>query len=78
MKRISAKDKLLKYLFYTIIILAVFVTILPILNVVALSLSSSEATMMGKVLIFPVGFNLEAYKAVFQNGLSRLMKGRHL
>ena len=36
----------------------------PFLNVVASSLSNNSAVSRGRVSFYPIGFNLEAYKAV--------------
>lgn len=41
--------------------------IFPFLNIAALSFSSNTAVLTGKVSIFPVGFNLDAYRTVFTN-----------
>lgn len=41
--------------------------IFPILHVAALSLSSSTAASSGKVVLFPVEFNLKSYAFVMQN-----------
>lgn len=38
----------------------------PLLNVLASSFSSVDAVMSGKVIAWPVDFNLEGYKAVFR------------
>lgn len=38
--------------------------LIPILNIIAISLSSKGAIMSGSVSIFPVGFNLDAYSKV--------------
>ena len=40
------------------------VMLYPFLNVVASSLSNNSAVSRGRVTFFPIGFNLEAYKAV--------------
>jgi len=54
-----------------IIVLVCFVIILicllPILNVFARSLSSSEALIRNKVTLWPVGINLDSYKMVFED-----------
>lgn len=42
----------------------IVICILPILNVLARSLSSADALIKNKVLLFPVGWNLDAYKTV--------------
>ena len=41
--------------------------LLPMVHILALSFSSNGAIMAGKVTLWPVGFNLDAYKAVFQH-----------
>jgi putative aldouronate transport system permease protein len=45
-------------------VLIILVCVLPLVNLLARSLSSAEALTTGKVTLFPVGFNLEAYKAI--------------
>ncbi|BCJ96766.1 protein LplC [Anaerocolumna cellulosilytica] len=45
----------------------VLITIIPLLNVLSVSLSSKSAIATGEVGIFPVGFNLDAYAKVFSN-----------
>ncbi|CAM4237659.1 carbohydrate ABC transporter permease [Paenibacillus alkaliterrae] len=41
--------------------------LMPMVHIVALSLSSNGAIMAGKVTFFPIEINLAAYKAVFQH-----------
>lgn len=41
----------------------------PMLNLVAISFSSSVPIMQGRVTLWPVGFNLEAYSRIFQSRL---------
>lgn len=45
----------------------VLVTMIPLLNVLSVSLSSKSAIATGQVGIFPIGFNLDAYAKVFSN-----------
>lgn len=47
--------------------LLIVITLLPILNIVATSLSGKNAIAKGLVGIFPVEFTTEAYEKVFQN-----------
>ncbi|KQO17863.1 carbohydrate ABC transporter permease [Paenibacillus sp. Leaf72] len=47
--------------------LAVVVCILPFLHIIAVSLSSNLAITSGKVTLFPVGFNWDAYGKVFSD-----------
>lgn len=48
-------------------ILMIIVTLLPVLNIVAISLSGKNAIAKGLVGVWPKEFTLEAYKMVFQN-----------
>lgn len=45
-----------------------FITLYPFLQVIMTSFSSSRAIMSGEVFLWPVDFNLDTYKAVFQDG----------
>jgi len=47
-----------------ICLLVVLICLLPLLNILARSLSSSDALIHNKVVLFPVGFNFDAYKMV--------------
>jgi putative aldouronate transport system permease protein len=60
----SVKDRVVDILIYLIIALAVLTCILPFLHVVSLSLSDNGAAISRKVTLWPVGFNLQAYKMV--------------
>lgn len=44
-----------------------FIMLYPFVSQIALSLSSNDAVMMGKVGLWPVGFNLGAYHEVLQD-----------
>src|SRR5690606_8865025 len=46
---------------------AVLICLLPMLHVLARSLSSSEALIRGQVTFWPVGFNIQAYKVVLSD-----------
>ena len=50
-----------------IILLAVLACLLPMVNVLASSLSSSEHLIRNDVFLWPKGWNLDAYKAVLGN-----------
>ena len=63
--KISARDKVY-YVIINVILGVFFAAVLaPLVNIVACSFSSSDAVLKGKVLLWPVQFNLEGYKAVF-------------
>ncbi|WP_206079738.1 carbohydrate ABC transporter permease [Propioniciclava coleopterorum] len=48
----------------TFLLLVVFLTLYPFVNIIAQSFSSQEAITAGKVNLFPVGFNTVTYAAV--------------
>lgn len=50
---------------YTTMIIVLVATLYPVLYVVSSSLSSANANDRGLVTIFPVDFNIEAYKGIF-------------
>lgn len=50
-----------------ICILAILVCLLPLMNIVARSLSSSEALVKNEVMLLPVGLNFEAYTTVLSD-----------
>lgn len=51
-----------------IMIFICFITLYPFLYLVAQSFSSESAIIQGKITIFPIGFNVETYKAVLEKG----------
>lgn len=52
---------------YTIAILAAVIWMYPLIYVVSASFSDPEALLAGEVVLFPKGFNLDAYKYIFQD-----------
>lgn len=55
-----------KLLLGAIMIAFCLVIIVPFIYIIAVSLSSKVAVMSGKVWLWPIGFNLDAYKKVLQ------------
>lgn len=62
-KRIDSFDVIV-FLFMALVCISV---ILPFLYILAVSFSSSEAVLAGKVKFLPVGFNLGTYKKIFSH-----------
>ena len=60
-------DMLLKIFIVIVIVPAVFATLLPFINIIAISMSDAKSIMSNKVSLFPVGFSLDSYKVVFDN-----------
>ena len=65
MRKTTIGSKALDIIFVVVVALAVLITIIPFMNVIAVSLSSPENITKGNVWLWPVGLNYEAYKAVF-------------
>lgn len=51
-----------------ITIISVLLCIIPVINVIAVSLSSNSAIMASKVFLFPKELTFEAYKTIFRDG----------
>ena len=66
--RESLGDNILKAFVYTMVILLSLACLLPLLNVRASSFSSVESLTAGKVAFWPIGFNVDAYKTILENG----------
>lgn len=60
----SKKTRIGDWIIALICVLIILVCLLPILNVLARSLSSSEALMKREVFLWPVGINFDAYEKV--------------
>jgi putative aldouronate transport system permease protein len=58
----SGSRKVFEVFNYTLFIIFCISILVPFLNAIAISLSSSQAVVKGAIGIWPVGFNLEAYK----------------
>ena len=56
-----------KIFMFLIIVPAVLATLIPFINIIALSLSDAQSIISNKVALLPVGFNVDSYKVVFEN-----------
>jgi putative aldouronate transport system permease protein len=61
----SFSSKVLDFFVYSVMILVLAITLYPVLYVLAASLSSSSANDRGLVTIYPIGFNVDAYRGIF-------------
>ena len=61
----SVSSKVMDIIVYATMIIVLVVTLYPVLYVVSSSLSSANANDRGLVTIFPVEFNIDAYKGIF-------------
>ena len=60
------EDKVFYSINNTLLVLLFLVVAYPLLYVLSCSFSSSEAIYSGKVWLFPVGFNVRAYKEILE------------
>jgi putative aldouronate transport system permease protein len=63
----SKKTKIGDWIIAFICFLLIILCLLPLLNVLARSLSSKEALIRNKVLLWPIGINIEAYSSVLSD-----------
>jgi len=72
-KRLSLSDKMFHIINYLFLFIFFAIVIIPILNVVASSISSPAAVVSRRVSIFPIDFTLDAYRYIFRS--PRLIRG---
>lgn len=65
--RKSLKDRIFDFCVICFLLAVAVVTLYPFLHITAVSFSSSQAVSQYKVSFYPIGFNLQAYKAVLDN-----------
>lgn len=66
-KHYKTKNTIGDYLIILLMLILIALCLLPVMNVVASSLSSSTALMRGDVAFFPVEFQLDAYREIFND-----------
>ena len=59
-------DRIFNVVAVTLVTLLVSIVLVPLLNVVAASFSSSKAVNAGRVLLWPIDFTIENYRAVLK------------
>lgn len=63
----SSNDKIFYFFNNIFLWIAIIVTLYPIIYIVSASFSSANAVTTGQVVLWPVDFSIEGYRAVFQN-----------
>ena len=63
----SRKTKIGDWVVVFLCLLLILICLLPLLNIIARSLSSATALVRNEVLIWPVGLNFEAYQTVLKD-----------
>jgi putative aldouronate transport system permease protein len=64
----SKRSKAGDWILLLICVLVILICLLPIVNIAARSLSSTEALIRNQVGLWPKGFNLDAYRYVLEDG----------
>ncbi len=69
-KKTISRENRIFYICNNILLLLAFVIVAaPLINVLVSSVSSPSALIRGQVTFWPIGFNLDAYKQIFQSRL---------
>ena len=71
--KFTRRDKVFNFVNISIVTLFFLAVLFPLIYVVSASFSDPNKVIQGQVWLWPVGFNLEGYKAVFDN--PRVMSG---
>ena len=67
-RKVMSKSNRIFYIVNTVLLMICLLLVaMPILNVVASSLSSPSAVIRGQVSFWPKGWNIDAYKEIFSN-----------
>ena len=66
--RATAEETIFKWIHYLILTALTFLCLYPFLYIIATSLSSSRAVSSGEVFLWPVEFNLHAYRQLLLDG----------
>lgn len=67
-KDTSISSKVLDVIIFISLVLLVIITLYPIIYIFSVSVSSATAYESGKIVLWPVDFNLDAYKIVLTAG----------
>lgn len=59
------KNRIIDYTAASVILISVFICLVPFLYILSQSLSSNKAIISQAVTIYPIDFNIDAYKVVF-------------
>lgn len=63
----TASDRFFMGCVYFFVLLMFLITLYPLIYVLSASFSDPDAVASGKMLLFPVGFNMDGYETVFKN-----------
>jgi multiple sugar transport system permease protein/putative aldouronate transport system permease protein len=63
----GTSDKIFDIINTTLLIIAFLVVLYPLIYIFSSSISTSSAVISGRVWLWPVGFDLDGYRAVFNH-----------
>lgn len=66
-KKLSGSDKVFVIINNTLLAIVLLLFVYPLTYILSSSFSSADAVIGGRVVLFPVDFSLDGYKAVFQS-----------
>ena len=64
--RIKDHNYALNFFTYLVMVIVVLACVIPFLYIIAMSFSSSSAITNNRVSLWPVDFNIEAYKTIYE------------
>lgn len=65
--RETRTDRITLWIFYAVLLLIGIITLYPVIYVVSASFSDPTAVNDGRVVLWPVGFQIEGYQYIFEN-----------
>mgnify|MGYP000668349197 CR=1 FL=1 len=76
-RKVMSKSNRIFYIVNTVLLMICLLLVaMPILNVVASSLSSPSAVIRGQVSFWPKGWNIDAYKEIFEEAFEKAKRYR--
>ncbi|HEY4391924.1 MAG TPA: carbohydrate ABC transporter permease [Paenibacillus sp.] len=67
-RSLKASSVFFRWFNYILLALIAYVTVFPFINIIAVSLSSSRAINAAEVFMWPIDFNVTAYKSLLKDG----------
>ena len=65
--RNSRSDRIFALVNYTLLTIVMLITLYPLIYVVSASISEPVEVNSGRMVLFPIGFNIKGYKAILAN-----------
>lgn len=65
--RNSRSDRIFAFVNYTLLTVVMLLTLYPLIYVISASISEPVEVNSGRMVLFPIGFNIKGYKAILSN-----------